>query len=498
MGCRLPRLQEYGIDMSKENESKAQRGSAALAVKAGFWYVVSNFLVKALSFLTTPIFSRLMSEADYGEFSNYASWQTTLLIITGAELHNTLGPAYYDYKDNYDQYVSTVTIFSCLLTAAFYALFLLCGDWIYNIVAIPREFVHVLFFTLMCQACKAVYLARERTLYRYKSVAMISVITLVVPTLIALAFVLMADESDRLAARIYGQYVPLALIGLVCASVMLLRGKSFRLDQCKYALKLSLPLLVHYLTAYLLTSTNTIVTKSVMGAEAAAVISIATSAIHILTILLQALTGALTTWMMDNLDQGKVDTVRKGSLLYVAGIAVVCIGVMLLAPELIWILGGSKYAEATTLMPGMVAAAMIQSVTTLFTIILTYRKNVVKTAAYTTVVAGVSILVKILLLPELGVQVLPYVNAVAFVALYLVDYWLVYKGGDGSAVNFKVTSAIIVVTCLAILPCFYLYEHTVIRYGVICVAVVAALALIYKHRDLVINLLKSKLKKKSK
>ena len=63
-------------------EIKEKRGSTGLAVKAGLWYVISTFLVKGLSFITTPIFSRLLSKEAYGEFSNFASWQVLLLIIT--------------------------------------------------------------------------------------------------------------------------------------------------------------------------------------------------------------------------------------------------------------------------------------------------------------------------------------------------------------------------------------------------------------------------------
>ena len=204
---------------------KEQRGSTKLALKAGAWYVISSFLVKALSFVTTPIFARLMSSADYGEFSNYASWQVTLLIITSVELQNTLTRAYYDFTEDYDKYVSSVTALAFGTTAVCYAVFLLCRDFIFNIVAIPEQFVHILFFTLLFQACKQIFLVRERTLYRYKSVAAMSVINLVVPTLIAVALVVTADQSKMLAARIYGFYVPSALIGLVCAAVLIYKGR---------------------------------------------------------------------------------------------------------------------------------------------------------------------------------------------------------------------------------------------------------------------------------
>lgn len=475
---------------------KIQRGSSSLAIKAGFWYVISNFLVKAISFITTPIFARLMSAEQYGEFSNYANWQTTLLILTGAELYSTLSRAYYDYTEDYDKYISSVTFTSFLITAGMYLLFLLNQSWIYSVVAIPPQYVHMLFFTLTFQSCKAIWLARERTLYRYKTVAVVSMLNLVVPTLVALALVLWLPDQQRLGGRIYGTYIPMSMIGLICAMNMFMRGRSFKLDHVKYALKLSLPLLVHFLTVSLLTSSNTMITKSVMGAEEAALVSITTSTIHILTILFQALSGAVTTWLMDNLNQDNVGVVKKGVVLYAAGVVVVAIGTILLTPEIVWILGGNRYMAAVDLIPGMVLGIVFQSVASIFNIILTYDKNVVKTAVYTGVVAVVSIAAKITLLPVFGYDVLAWVNAAAFGALFVINYILVKKAGYGRFINLKAVSAVILVCAVVVAASFFLYDNNMIRYGIIAVAAVAALVVLFKYRHMVIRLVKSKLNKK--
>lgn len=451
-------------------EEKVQRGNSNLAIKAGFWYVVSTFLIKGLSFITTPIFARLMDEKSYGEFSNFASWQATLLIITSAELYNTLAPAYYDHTEDYDGYVSSVTITSCIITAIIYGTFLLCRKWVFNIVSIPEQYVHILFVMLLFQSCKSIFMARERTLYRYKRVAVISTINLLIPTAIAILLVIAAPASQRLSARIYGYYLPSAMIGVYCAAVLLKKGGfRVRLRHCSYALKLSLPLIVHYLTAYLLTSSNTIVTKAVLGAEATATVSIANSTIHILTVFFQAVSGAFTTWVMDNLNQKHWDKLKKDSIFYILLLAVVAGGVMLLGPEVVLILGGRKYAESSLLIPGLVLSVFIQSVTTMYTIILTYDKNVLKTAIYTGVAALISIAVKVMLLPVWGVAVLPYVNIGAFLVMFFVNYWLVCRAGYKKAANFRGFAAVILVMGVLMVLCLLLYRQPMLRYAVTAV-----------------------------
>lgn len=473
-----------------------KRGSTSLAVKAGFWYVISNFLLKGISFITIPIFSRLMSTEDYGEFSNYTSWQATLLIIVGAELYNTLSRAYYDYKEEYDQYVSSVTIANCLLAFLFYIVFLLGRKWIFQAVTIPEQYVHILFLTLMCTSCKAIYMMRERTMYRYKTVALVSATATVVPTIISAIIVIFVDTSVRLPARIYGFYIPAAFIGIACAVQLIAGGRTFKFEHCKYAFKLSLPLMVHYLSVTLLTSSNTIMTKRVLGAEVTAQVSMVISVIHMLTILFQSLSGAVTTWLMDNLEQKKEAVIRRNLLIYLGGLAFAACGVIAFAPELVWVLGGAKYAGAVQLVPGMVIGVTISAFTSVFTIILTYDKNVAKTAVYTTIVSIATIVMQGLLLPKFGIKVLPYISIMTFGILFVINYILVRKAGYASVINMKGILGILFLAVGVMVCAYSLYDHLIIRYSIISIVAALTLIIAYRHREVVIKLMKSRRKKK--
>lgn len=475
------------------NESlKAARGDTRLAIKVGFWYVFTTFLTRGIAFITTPIFSRMMNKADYGEFSNYASWQATLLIVVSAELYNTLTRAYYDYKDNYDQYISSVTIGSCGLSVVFYLLFILSGKWIYNIVNIPPQYTHIMFFTLLCMSCRSIFLTRERTLYRYKSVALISVLGTLIPTMISVVLVSLASSPNKLSARVYGFYIPSSMVGLTCMMIMIFKGRTFKWEHIKYALKISLPLLVSYLTIYLLTSTNLIITKSLLGAEKTAIVSIATSVINILTILFHSVSGAITTWIMDNLEQNNYKKLYHEVFAFVAAISALSIFIILFAPEIVLILGGKAYSEAVILIPFLVLSVLLQTTSTVFTTILTYDKNVVKTAVYTGVVAVISIAVKVWLLPTFSLQVLSVINAVAFAVLFVVNYKLVRKAGYSQAINLKGYFIAIALAATFTFGSFFLYDHVLWRYVAIFVL---SIIIAIKYKDVFRQLIGSKKKK---
>lgn len=118
-------IHRRNIGELNSEEEKIQRGNSILAFKAGFWYTVGSFFGKAITLITTPVFARLMTVSDYGEFTNFAQWAVTILIFTGLELPNTLSKAYYDFKNEYDDYISTITMFGCGITMLVYVFFLL-------------------------------------------------------------------------------------------------------------------------------------------------------------------------------------------------------------------------------------------------------------------------------------------------------------------------------------------------------------------------------------
>lgn len=472
-----------------------ERGSTSLALKSGFWYVASTFITKGLAFITTPIFARLMSPNDYGEFSNFANWQSLLIIIASGEMYNTLSRAYYDYRDDYDEYASTITIMGGILTFAFYLFFLANSRWIFKLVAIPPQFLHLMFFSMLFQGVRQVYLTKERTLYKYRSVAFISMLSLVIPTLLSIIIVYNVPEVERLAARMYGFYVPYALIGVYCTCILMKTGICFKTKYIKYAVVLAAPLLVHYLTTYILSSTNTIITKSIIGADTAAIVSITTSIMNILTILFQSVTGAMTTFIMDNLESKKYEKIRNCILFFALGGAIISIAIILFGPEVVKIIGGRKYYSAVALIPGSVLAVYFQILTSILAIILTYDKNVVKTAVATSVIATISVVMKILFLKSCGYEVLPIINTTAFVLTMIVNYMLVCRAGYGICINYKGILGVIVVMVVLSISATILYQYNWLRYLFICAISISSLAVLVITRNNWIMMIRRRLKK---
>ena len=50
--------------------------------RAGIWFVICNILVKAIGFITVPLFTRIIPQNEYGDLSVYLSSTELVLILT--------------------------------------------------------------------------------------------------------------------------------------------------------------------------------------------------------------------------------------------------------------------------------------------------------------------------------------------------------------------------------------------------------------------------------
>ena len=68
------------------------------SVKAGIGYVIGNYLIKGLSFLTIPIFTRLLNTTDYGKYNTFLAYESIIFLFIGLALHSSYKNARYKYK----------------------------------------------------------------------------------------------------------------------------------------------------------------------------------------------------------------------------------------------------------------------------------------------------------------------------------------------------------------------------------------------------------------
>ena len=88
-------------------------------IKASMWFLLCSFLQKGISTITTPIFTRLLSTAEYGQYNVFNSWLSIITVFV------TLNLSAGVYTQGLVKFEKEQKIFSSSLQGL--TLFLVCG-----------------------------------------------------------------------------------------------------------------------------------------------------------------------------------------------------------------------------------------------------------------------------------------------------------------------------------------------------------------------------------
>ena len=156
------------------NDDK-EKGSKV--VKSSIWYTIANVSIRAVAIITTPIYTGMLTTADYGRANTFNSWIDVFNVFACLCVVYSIGRAKLDFPDRFDEYMSSLQGLSSsfgfiLLVLAFIFRESLSG-WIHYEVPLA-----VGLFAYLCIAPSVEYMMQKcRYEYRYKENILISVIT---------------------------------------------------------------------------------------------------------------------------------------------------------------------------------------------------------------------------------------------------------------------------------------------------------------------------------
>lgn len=233
------------------------------ALKSGVWYTVSNFATKAMGFITMPIFTRIMTSSDVGDFSNFSAWIVILAAVTSVDLYSSVAVARFDYRDELNEYIASVLVLGSSITAVCYVLSIVFQKYILNWLGFSAFELHLAFIYFMVYPAIQMFQIKSRIEYKYKVSVAISLSSTTISTLVALLLVFLME--DKLFGRLLGNYVPLIIMNVLVYLYILRQSRWISSKYWRYGLTISLPLVWHTLSSNLLSSSDRVMIKYFCG-----------------------------------------------------------------------------------------------------------------------------------------------------------------------------------------------------------------------------------------
>lgn len=325
--------------------------SIPVQAKATLWFMFCTIMQRCVALLTTPIFTRLMPTEQYGQFTVYNSWVQVFTILTTLRLNwAVFAKGMSKYKDDRDGYTSTMQTLTLMITVAVFAVYLLFSGPINQITELPTFIMAAMFVELMFFPAVEFWTVRMRFQYSYKAVVARTLLMAVLNAVVGVVAVLFAQEKGY--ARILSIIAVNFVFGVGLFAYNLKKGKKlFVKEYAVFALKFNLPLLLHYLSVYVLDQFDRIMIQKMSGMEAAALFGVASSAGMIVKVLTQSLNNAMIPWQYEKLEKKEFRALDDTMFPIFALVSVCAMGFIMFAPEVMLILGGNAYLEAVYVIP---------------------------------------------------------------------------------------------------------------------------------------------------
>ena len=458
------------------------------ALKSGVWYLAANFLLKSIVFITTPIFSRLLTHEDFGLYNNYTSWLSTLTVIVTLNLDSTFIRARFEFEDKFDEFIFSVLTLSTLSGGIWLLLINLFPKAAASITGVDLYYVNLMIIYLIALPAVNMFQGRERYAYKYKASVAVSLIVSILTAVVSI--VLVKSFQNRLAGRIIGSAAPTILIGFGLYCFLWRKGKRVNLSYWKYALPICLPFIPHLLSLSLLNSVDRIMITKICGPNDNALYSLAHTCGAIITLLVTSMNSAFSPWLGEKLNSDQIEDINRFSKKYILGFTALSVGIILLTPEVLLIMGGKSYLAALYVMPPVAFGCVCQFLYTMYVNIEQFKKKTVGMAFASASAALLNFILNWIFIPRFGYIAAAYTTLVSFLWLLIVHILLVKRMGYLKVYPIRTVILALLFMSVYTLAVNALYKLNYLRYAMILAYCTILLVFILKNKSKIVSLLK--------
>ena len=461
-------------------------------IRASFWFLIASILQKGISVITTPIFTRLLSTSEYGQFSVFVSWENILKVIVILSLPwGVYEQGIVKFEESRKTFTSSLLGLGSALVLAWTGIYLLFrGSW-NNLLGLTTPQMIAMLLMIWTSAGFNFWAIQQRVQYKYRALALLTVLTSIAKPTVGIILVLTC--SDKVTARIIGLAAVELVIYLSVIAKQFAEGKQFfSAEIWKYGLWFNIPLIPHYLSQTVLNSADRIMIKKMVGASEAGIYSLAYSISLIMTLVNTALLQTVGPWVYQRIKAKEFSRISKIAYPVLVGVAAVNLILIAFAPEAVRIFAPAKYYPAIWVIPPVAMSVYFMFMYSLFANIEFYYEKTKMISAATMVGAGLNLILNYIFIRQFGYYAAGYTTLFCYILYALMHYLFMrsimkdYENGT-KVYSVRVLLGITVAFIIAGFLLMLTYNYPIVRYS--CIAVGIVIIVIMRKR--IMNLIKT-------
>lgn len=448
-------------------------------VKASMWFLICGFLQKAIAMLTTPVFTRIMLESEYGRYSVYNSWLSILQIIITLNLSaGVYTRGLIKNEDDQDRFSSSMLGLNTTCIAVGSVIYIIFRKMFNSLLNMTTVLMASMILEIWATTAFQFWSNRERVNYKYKKLVAITMGYVLLRPAMGVLFVFLVEPTYQVEARVLTTLLVNLILFVPLYISISRKGKQFfRKEYWIYALKFNLPLLPHYLSQIVLNQSDRLMIDKLCGKTETAYYTVAYTLAVVLQILNTSISGTMNPWIYKSIKNDQTDKIANVSYSVLILIAVANFGVIAVAPEVLSILAPESYQAAVWIIPPVTMSVYFMFLYNLFTTFEYYFEKTVYVMIASVLGAVFNIILNLIFIPRLGFVAAGYTTLICYILYAVAHYIFMNKVcktclADRKIYDIKKILAIgfiLMICSFAVMP---LYKFIVVRYVLIIIMMI--------------------------
>lgn len=462
--------------------------------RAGVWFVACTMLQKGISFITVPIFTRIMPPEEYGLYSTYLSWYSILTVFCTLNMYSVVYVNDYtkaSTREGKDKTAVPLLSLSMLLTIGVFILYLVSHTWLDKLIGMPFVLVCLLFVQILFEPPVNFWGIQQRFEYKYVILVMRTIAMVVLNAGLGIMFVWIASSNEAIARACSVVLVQVIFGGIFYVYFWKRAGKVLSTKGWKHALNVQVPLLPHNLSLTILSSSDRIMIRNMVDAAHAGIYSVAYSAGYVVNVFKNSIVDALRPWIYQKIRDGNYAAIRKNINSIMLLITLISAVFTAFAPEIMFIMAPAQYHGAIYVIPPVAASSYFTFLYNIFSIVGLYYEKTSKIMWASVSGAILNLALNLICIPVFGYIAAAYTTLICYMFFSLAHYMIMKSICKAKLNNIEIydmkfillmSTIIVVLTLIFALT----YENSLIRYSIIAVLTI----IIFTQRNLFFGTIK--------
>lgn len=394
----------------------------SIQIKATLWFLICLFLQKGISFIATPVFTRIMSPSEFGAYNVWISWFGVATVIVSLNLFcGVYTSGIIKYSNDRKIYSQSLVSLNFVLCLSWLFLYLIFDNYFNALLGCSNIQMLCMIFLIWTSSIYSFWASEQRVDLKYKQMVCVTLLLSISKPIVC--FFLVINFSDKVTARIVGVLITEAVI---CTPLILhyisKEQRFFNLTYWKYALFFNIPLIPHYLSQVIITNSDRIMISYFDSDKSAGIYSLGASVAQVVSVFCTAFFMSIEPWLYKKLKNGEIENISTVAYTTFSIIGILNLMLIIMAPEAVKLFAPFEYYEAIWIVPPLACGIFFSFQYTFYAVFEFYYKKTHLIALATFVGAFLNLIGNYFFIPVYGYQAAAYTSLLCYIVYAIMHY----------------------------------------------------------------------------